>query len=98
MYGLVGELIALENKRDELINLLLAATKNMDGCLSYIIAKDIKKDNSIWITEVWESKEKHSASLALPQVKEAITIAKNLISNFGQRIETNVIGGYGLKL
>lgn len=98
MYGLIGEIISIENKRDELINLLLVFTQDMDGCLSYIISKDIKKDNSIWITEVWESKEKHLNSLALPQVKEAITIAKNLISNFGQRVETDVIGGYGLKL
>ena len=40
----------------------------MPGCLSYIVATDPADANAIWITEAWDSKASHDASLSLPQV------------------------------
>jgi quinol monooxygenase YgiN len=51
----------------------------MPGCLSYIVANDPVDPNLIWITEAWESKEAHAASLSLPSVKDAITKGRPLI-------------------
>ena len=96
MYGLIGQITAIDNKRDELMALLLEGTKNMPGCLSYVIAKDNEDDNAIWITEVWESRESHAASLNLPAVQEAIGRGKPLIAGFGQRLETEPVGGPGI--
>lgn len=76
MYGEIGKIIAAEGKRDEVIENILKAISGMPGCISYIVAKDVINSDAIWISEVWDSKASHDASLALPSVKAAI--AKNL--------------------
>jgi quinol monooxygenase YgiN len=96
MYGLIGRMIIVENKRDELIAILLNGVSGMPGCLSYIVAKDPSDPNSLWITEVWESKEKHEASLSLPSVQEAIRQGRPFIAGFGERFETIPVGGHGV--
>ncbi|MCC6261455.1 MAG: antibiotic biosynthesis monooxygenase, partial [Anaerolineales bacterium] len=53
-------------------------------------------EDSIWITEVWDSAESHRASLALPSVQQAIARGKPLIAGFGERFETEPIGGQGI--
>ncbi len=57
MHGLIGKMIAVEGKRDDLIKILLDGVSGMRGCLSYVVAKDPADENAIWITEVWDSKE-----------------------------------------
>ena len=96
MYGLIGKMIAAEGKRDDLIKVLSEGTGSMPGCLSYIIASDPTDANAIWITEVWESKESHEASLKLPSVQAAISKGRPMIAGFGERFITEPIGGYGL--
>lgn len=68
----------------------------MPGCLSYAISKDSENEDALWITEVWDSQDDHTASLSLPQVQQAITQGKPMISAFGQRFETTPVGGHGL--
>ncbi len=97
MHGLIGKMIAAEGKRDELIKILLDGVSGMPGCLSYVVAKDPADKNAIWITEVWDSKESHAASLQLPAVKEAIAKGKPLIASFGDYHATEPVGGHGLK-
>lgn len=69
MYGLIGKLTATPGKRDQLIAILIEGTASMPGCLSYIVAKDSAEEDAIWVTEVWDSKDSHDASLSLPPVK-----------------------------
>lgn len=97
MYGLIGKMIAVEGKREELIEILLEGTKEMPGCLSYIVAKDTTDQNAIWITEVWDNAESHKKSLSLPVVQKAIRKGKPLIAGFGDQIVVVPIGGQGLK-
>ncbi len=66
MHGLIGKAVAIEGKRDELIKILLDGVSGMPGCLSYVVAKDPADKNAIWITEVWDSRESHDASLQTP--------------------------------
>lgn len=96
MYGRLGKMMAVSGKRDELIAILLAGTVNMPGCLSYVIAKDAKDADALWITEVWDSKASHDASLSLPAVKDAITKGRPLIARFADSAETIPVGGQGL--
>ena len=96
MYGLIGKMTAAEGKRDELISILLESAANMPGCLSYVVAKDTSDANAIWVTEVWDSKSSHDASLALPAVKGAIAKGRPLIAGFGERFITEPVGGHGL--
>lgn len=68
----------------------------MPGCLSYIVAIDPTDADALWITEVWDSPASHKASLELPMVKEALSAGRPLILGFGERFETNPLGGFGL--
>lgn len=97
MYGIIGKMITNDGKRDELIAILLDGTRDMPGCLSYVIAKDLSDENALWITEAWESREKHTASLSLESVQQAIASGKPLIAGFGERFETEPVGGHGLR-
>ena len=96
MHGLIGKAVAVEGKRDELIKILLEGVSGMPGCLSYIVAKDPADKNAIWITEVWDDKESHKASLQLPAVKAAIAKGRPLFANFEMSQTTEPIGGHGL--
>jgi quinol monooxygenase YgiN len=98
MFGLIGKMTAAPNKRDELIAILVDAVANMPGCLSYIIAKDASDANAIWITEAWDSKASHEASLSLPAVKAAVAKGRPLIAGFGDRVVTTPVGGVGLAI
>ena len=96
MYGMLGRMKAVPGKRDALLALLLQSSGGMPGCLSYIVAKDAKDPDAIWITEAWDSKEHHDASLKLPQVQAAIAKARPLIAGFDSSAETQPVGGIGL--
>ena len=96
MYGLIGKMIAAPNQRDALIAILLEGLSGMPGCLSYIVAKDPIDPNALWITEVWDNQASHQASLSLPSVQQAIAKGRPLIAGFGERFETEPVGGHGL--
>ena len=95
MYGLIGQIAAVPGKRDELGS-ILAGMVSMPGCLSYIVANDTVDPDAMWVTEVWESRQAHTDSLALPEVQVAITEGRPLIAGFGSRVETEPVGGIGL--
>lgn len=96
MYGLIGKMIAAEGKRDELLAIMSQEVTSMPGCLSYVIAKDCKDPNGIWISEVWDSEASHKASLSIPAVQQTIAKAKPLIAGFGDYFTTEPVGGIGL--
>jgi quinol monooxygenase YgiN len=96
MYGLIGRMIAVPGKRDELAAILLEGTGAMPGCLSYIIAADPTNPDALWITEAWDNKDSHAASLKLPSVQAAIARGRPLIAGFDSRSETTPLGGHGL--
>jgi quinol monooxygenase YgiN len=96
MHGLIGKMTTVPGKRDELIATLLGGLGSMPGCLSYIVATDPGDENAIWITEVWDSKASHAASLGLPEVKAAIAKGRPLIAGFSDQSVTIPVGGYGL--
>lgn len=96
MYGLIGKMLAQPGQRDALIAILMDGTSTMPGCLSYVIARDPTNADAIWITEVWDSQASHQASLKLPAVQAAISKARPIIAGFGERFETEPVGGFGL--
>lgn len=96
MYGLIAKLTASPGKRDELIVILEKGTRNMPGCFSYILAKDAVDENTLWVTEMWDSAGSHDASLTLPFVKDTIAQAKPLIAGFEKVAITNPVAGVGL--
>lgn len=96
MVGLIGKMTAVPGEREALAAILLAGTGGMPGCLSYVVAADPADADALWITEVWESREAHQASLQLPAVQAAIAEGRPLIAGFSDRHETTPLGGHGL--
>jgi quinol monooxygenase YgiN len=96
MFGMIGKMITAPGKRSEVISLLLQAVTAMPGCLSYLVAQDTADENGIWITEVWDSKDSHDASLALPEVRKSIAAARPMIAGFSNQVITTPVGGYGI--
>ena len=95
MYGLIGKMRAHPGQRDALIAILLEGTAGMPGCLSYGVAKDKADADALWITETWIDQASHKASLSLPAVQAAIAKGRPLIAGFGERFETEPVGGHG---
>ena len=98
MHGLIGKMRATPGQRDALIAILLEGTGGMPGCLSYVVARDPADADAIWITEVWDNRASHAASLQLPQVRAAIARARSLIAGFDSGRETIPVGGVGLAM
>lgn len=98
MYGLIGKMTTVAGQRDAMIAILLESVGDMPGCFSYVVAKDPADGNAIWITEVWDSKASHDASLALPAVKAAIARGRPLIAGFDSHVVTEPVGGLGLPI
>jgi len=96
MHGLIGRMRARPGQRDALIAILLEGTGGMPGCLSYIVARDPADADAIWITEAWDSRASHTASLQLPAVQDAIRRGRPLIAGFDNSHETIPAGGVGL--
>lgn len=87
-FGMIGKIKAQPGKRDALIAILGSGTGTMPGCLAYLIAEDAADADAIWVTEIWDKKDSHEASLALPAVIEAIRQGRPLIAGFELSAET----------
>jgi quinol monooxygenase YgiN len=54
----------------------------MPRSLSYIVAKDSAVENSVWVTEAWESQASHDAPPSLRQVQETVPHAQLIVAHF----------------
>jgi len=98
LFGLISRMRAQAGRRGELMEILLASTSSMPGCLSYVVAEDATDADAIWITEIWEDEASHKASLSLPVVQAAIGRAKPMIAGFEAQTRTRPLGGAGLSV
>jgi len=96
MYGLIGKITTISGKRDELIDILVDGISGMPGCLSYIVSRDPRDDDVIWVTEAWDSRASQEASLTLDSVRRAIELGRPLIASMSDRHELQPVGGHGL--
>lgn len=80
-----GRLGAKPGKRDELLAILTVGEQSepMPGCRLYLVAVDEADADGVWVTEVWESAEFHTASLQLDRVKEQIARAMPILDPEG---------------
>ena len=93
MYGLIGKMKAKPGQRAAIAAILVEGSGAMAGCLSYVVAEDVADPDTLWITELWDSKASHDASLALPLVRDAIHRGRPLIAGFVLGAETRPLSG-----
>jgi quinol monooxygenase YgiN len=98
MYSYIGSMKAKPGHRDEVTAILLsgAATLRESGCVLYVVSESDSDDDLIWVSEVWQSKEHHDASLRLPETKEAIAKAMPMLTGEFTSQEGSVVGGLGV--
>lgn len=98
-FGMFGKITAVDGTRDELVGILLAAAEAMnslDECELYIVSVKEDEPNAILVTEVWQDKHAHQASLSLDAVKMLIQQGRPLIEGM-ETIQTfSPQGGKGL--
>lgn len=99
-YLLHGKLTAIVGHRDELAGILMKASElvaTAKGCKLYIVGLDKDDIHSVYVTEIWDSKEDHDNSLNVNGVKDLIATAILILEgkpSRGQELE--VLGGTGL--
>jgi quinol monooxygenase YgiN len=98
MYGLQGRMVAKPGQRPALLALLLGASRGrkLPGCRIYIVSEVPAEPDAIAITEVWDDRAAHAASLQLESVRALIAKARPLIAEMGEPLELRPIGGQGL--
>lgn len=96
-YLLHGNFTAKTGHADELANILIEASKLVStakGNRLYVVSKDKNDPNSVYVTEIWDSKEDHDNSLKIDGVRELIMKAMPMIDGQpekGQELE--ILGG-----
>lgn len=99
-YFLHGKLKASSGNGEKLAAILIEASKlvsRSSTCQLYLVSKDPDQPETIWITEVWDNKEAHDASLQNPAVRALIGQAVPILDGMpegGQALE--ILGGYGI--
>ncbi len=87
-YLLQGKLTAKDGQRQSLAEILVKASKLMataKGCQLYAVALDETDANSVYITEIWDSKEDHDNSLKVEGVRELIMTAMPVLEGQPQK-------------
>jgi quinol monooxygenase YgiN len=95
MWGMIAKITTVAGKRDEMAAVLKEGGAAMPGCLSYVVAFDVLGENTLWVTEAWDSQASHDASLSLPQVQRAVTQSKSLVAGFERVAVTEPVWGVG---
>lgn len=98
MYGYIGSMKAHPGRRAEVVELLVQGADALRavGCFQYTVGVAADDEVTLWVSEVWESREAHDASLQLPTAREAIARAMPMLAGGFTRVETVVEGGLGL--
>jgi quinol monooxygenase YgiN len=84
--------------RDDVVAILLSGADGLRqvGCDLYVVGVSKTDDVTIWVSEVWQSKEAHDASLQLPETRAAIGAAMPMLTGEFTGQEVTVLGGLGL--
>lgn len=95
-YGYFGTMRVQPGKREDVLAILLESSEGVRaaGCHAYIVGEGDDPD-VICVSELWESKEAHDASLQLPETRDAIARAMPMLTGEFVGYEMTVRGGLG---
>lgn len=98
MYGYHGTMKAKQGSRDAVVDILLSGADGLRaaGCQLYVVLVSEAEPDTLWVNEVWLSKDHHDASLRLPETRAAIAAAMPMLTGDFTGQELTVVGGLGL--
>ena len=98
-YAYFGSFRAKEGKRDTVAKLWKEAAiqlkKNAD-CLEYIISTSDEDSNTVWLWQVWTSREAHDKSIQEEYAQNIIRKATPFIESYGKHLDLIIVGGKGI--
>jgi quinol monooxygenase YgiN len=94
-YGYIASMTAKPGCRDDVVAILVSGADGLRqaGCHLYVVSAAATDDVTIWVSEVWRSKEHHDASLQLPETRAAIGKAMPMLTGEFTGQELTVVGG-----
>jgi quinol monooxygenase YgiN len=97
-HGSIGSMKVKPGHRAEVTAVLVAGAEGLReaGCELYLVTESAADEDTIWVTEVWQSREHHDASLQLPEVGAAVDKVMPLLTGEFTQQQTRVVGGLGI--
>jgi len=97
-YGLSVTIGVKAGQRDAVVSILMRDTESARalGCDLYMVGVPDGKPDTVYVTEVWASREAHRASLDDPAVQAAIAEAMPMLTGEFHQTEFSVVGGLGV--
>jgi quinol monooxygenase YgiN len=97
MYGYLGSMRTRPGARDDVVKILTANNDGLKaaGCELYLVGVDAEDPDTIWVSEMWHSKQHHDDSLQLPETKAAIAAAMPMLTGEMDGHEVELVGGLG---
>lgn len=91
-----GKLIAKQGERDKLLDIMTRASRLMQekakGCELYAVGHVVGDENTVYITEIWATKQDHEVSLAVEGVRELIGEAMPILAEMPTKgLEVTVV-------
>lgn len=99
-YGFVNAIKVQPGHQQEVAAILLESASGLAaaGCHLYLVSEAADDDQTIWVTEIWESKRHHQESLRLPETRDAIERTKPMLTGEFDPHPLRVRGGLGVPL
>lgn len=97
-YGYIGSMRVKDGHRDDVAAILTSGADGLRaaGCRLYAVGLSATDENVIWVSEIWESREHHDASLQLPEARAAIALAMPMLTGEFTGQELAIAGGLGV--
>jgi quinol monooxygenase YgiN len=97
-YGYLATMRAQPGRRDDVVAILVGGADGLRavGCRLYVVGVSDTDPDTIWVSEVWDSKEAHDASLRLAETQAAIGRAMPMLTGEFTGRELTVVGGLGV--
>ncbi|NJP34200.1 putative quinol monooxygenase [Micromonospora thermarum] len=97
-FGYVGSMRARPGHRAEVVAILLEAADQIAsaGCSLYVVGVSETDPDLIVVSEIWQSREHHAASLRLPETRAAIERAMPMLTGEFTGQELSLVGGLGV--
>ena len=95
-YALINKMTSKPGKRDEVTKILLESGKAFDdnpNCILYVVSKDKKDENVLWIQDVWVDEISHQEAMSDTIMREYIAKAFPLLVGMPEQIEIELAGG-----
>lgn len=95
-YALINKMTTKPGKRDEVIKIMLesgAAFNDNQSCLLYVVSKDKKDENVLWVQDVWTDADNHQAAMSDTSMQEYVKQAMPLLTGMPEQIEIEQVGG-----